>query len=187
MLACFPTVIILALGTAGSSPLMAQPPTFQHVVIDATNPANPHCKTLGDIDGDGYLDALAASSSGGGMFWYEYPGWTEHAIRASGSWTTDMQVGDVDSDGDLDVVTRKKQGGWTYFWKQESPTNWTRITVSSTDGEGTALADLDEDNDLDVVHNGFWLEQIDPTTWIEHTRVGNWFSRSEGIEPEAWC
>ncbi|MGB7492010.1 MAG: FG-GAP-like repeat-containing protein [Thermoanaerobaculia bacterium] len=217
----------VAIAVAMSSPLLAQPPIFQHVVIDATNPSDPHCKALGDIDGDGFLDALAASSSGGGMFWYEYPDWTEHAIRATGSWTTDMQVADIDNDGDLDVVipdssglewyenplpggnprtstwtvhligtdgannhdvevgdvdgdgaldvvTRKKAGGWTYLWRQESPTSWSQVTVSSTDGEGTALADLDEDDDLDVVHNGFWVEQVDLTTWVEHTIDSNW-------------
>jgi len=216
-----------AIAIAVSGSLTAQPPTFQHVVIDATNPSDPHCKALGDIDGDGFLDALAASSSGGGLFWYEYPNWTEHPIRASGSWTTDMQVadidndsdldvvipnssglqwyenplpggdprtsawtahligsagannhdvevGDVDGDGALDVVTRKKSDGLTYLWRQESPTSWTRITISTTDGEGTALADLDDDDDLDVVHNGFWVEQVDLTTWVEHTIDSNW-------------
>ena len=219
--------LIAGLVLSLASSLAAQPPTFQHVVIDATNPTDPHCKTLGDIDGDGLLDALAASSSGSGMFWYEYPAWTKHPIRASGSWTTDMQVGDVDNDGDLDVVipngsglqwyenprpggdprtapwiehligsdgannhdvelgdvnndgaldvvTRKKSGGWTYLWKQNSPTSWTQITVSGTDGEGTSLADLDEDNDLDVVHNGFWVEQVALDNWVEHTIDSNW-------------
>ena len=217
----------VAIAVAMSSPLLAQPPIFQHVVIDATNPSDPHCKALGDIDGDGFIDALAASSSGGGMFWYEYPAWTKYAIRASGSWTTDMQTGDVDNDGDLDVVipdgsglqwyenprpggnprttpwpvhligsngannhdvelgdvdgdgaldvvTRKKTGNTTYFWKQESPTSWQEITISTTAGEGTALGDVDGDDDLDVAHNGFWVEQIDPTTWAEHPIVGGW-------------
>ena len=66
----------VVIAVAMCSPLLAQPPVFQHVVIDATNPRDPHCKALGDIDGDGLLDALAASSSGGGLFWYEYPDWT---------------------------------------------------------------------------------------------------------------
>ena len=219
--------LLLGIAIVVSASLSAQPPTFQHVVIDATNPSDPHCKALSDIDGDGFLDALAASSSGGGLYWYEYPNWTEHPIRASGSWTTDMQVadidndsdldvvipnsnglqwyenplpggdprttswtahligsagannhdvevGDVDGDGAVDVVTRKKSDGLTYLWRQESPTSWSRITISTTDGEGTALADLDEDDDLDVVHNGFWVEQVDLHTWVEHTIDSNW-------------
>jgi len=102
--------LAVVIAVAMCSPLLAQPPVFQHVVIDATNPSDPHCKALGDIDGDGLLDALAASSSGGGLFWYEYPDWTKHPIRASGSWTTDMQVADIDNDGDLDVVIPDSSG-----------------------------------------------------------------------------
>jgi hypothetical protein len=205
----------------------AQPLTFEHVIIDPANPTNPHCKTLGDIDGDGFLDALAASSSGAGMYWYEYPSWTKHAIRASGSWTTDMQTADIDSDGDpdvvipnsaglqwyenprpsgdprtdpwvehlvgaqganhhdveiadiegdgdLDIVTRTKNGGDSFLWRHESPASWTRIAISTADGEGTSLGDLDGDGDLDVAHNGFWVEQVDTTSWLTHSIDTNW-------------
>ncbi len=201
--------------------------TFLPTVIDPVNPANPHCKTLGDVDGDGLPDAVVASSSGGGMFWYEYPAWTKHTIRASGSWTTDMQVGDVDGDGDLDVVlpgsgglywyenprpggdprsaawtehligaagadahdvevgdlepdgdldvvTRGKGGGGTYFWRQTAPNSWARITVTTAGGEGTGLGDLDGDGDLDVAQNGFWVEQVSPTSWSSHPIAAGW-------------
>ena len=100
--------------------------------------------------------------------------WIEHLIGTDGANNHDVELGDVNNDGALDVVTRKKSGGWTYLWKQNSPTSWTQITVSGTDGEGTALADLDEDDDLDVVHNGFWVEQVDLDTWVEHTIDSNW-------------
>ncbi len=204
-----------------------QPLTFETVVVDADNPDDPHCKTLGDIDDDGFLDAVVASSSGGGMFWYEYPLWTKHAIRPSGSWTTDMQaadldadgdldlvipdaaalkwyenplpggdprtadwlehtigsagannhdveVGDVDDDGDLDVVSRRKTGGGTFLWRQDSPTSWSQVTITVASGEGIGLGDLDGDLDLDVAQNGFWSEQLTPTSWTDHTIDPNW-------------
>ena len=208
-------------------PAASQGLTFEHRIIDPANPTDPHCKAVGDIDGDGLLDALAASSSGAGMFWYEYPNWTKHAIRATGSWTTDMQtadidadgdldviipnsaglqwyenprpggdpaldpwvehligsqganhhdveIGDIEGDGDLDVVSRTKTGGDSFLWRHESPLSWTRIAISSADGEGTALGDLDDDGDLDVAHNGFWMEQVNTTTWVSHTIDTNW-------------
>jgi hypothetical protein len=219
-------VILSALATIG--PASAEL-VFQNVVIDSSNPANPHCKTLGDIDGDGQLDAIVASSNGDGMFWYEYPAWDKHTIRASGSWTTDMQAGDIDGDGDLDlvipdsaaikwyenprpggnprttpwsehtigaaganhhdielgdmepdgdldVVSRKKNGNDTSFWRQGPPDTWTRVSLPSGDGEGTAVGDLDGDGDLDVAHNGFWVEQQSPTTWVSRTIDTNWAS-----------
>ena len=208
-------------------PVGAQVLSFEHRIIDPANPTNPHCKALGDIDGDGFLDALAASSSGAGMFWYEYPEWSKHAIRPTGSWTTDMQtadidddgdldvvipnssglqwyenprpagdprldpwvehligaeganhhdveVGDIEGDGDLDVVSRNKTGGDSFLWRRESPTSWTRIAISTADGEGTSLGDIDLDGDLDVAHNGFWMEQVDTATWISHVIDTNW-------------
>ena len=206
---------------------------FSHVVIDPSNPTDPHCKALGDIDGDGLIDAIAASSSGAGMFWYEYPTWTKHAIRASGSWTTDMQVGDVDGDGDLDVVipnstsinwyenprplnprtatwiehqigtaganhhdvelgdidsnglldviSRKKNGSDTSFWRQAPANTWTRVSLPSGEGEGTSLGDLDGDGDLDVAHNGFWIEQVTPTSWSSHTIDSTWVSGASDV------
>jgi hypothetical protein len=77
--------------------------SFRHVLIDKDNPANPHCKAAGDLDGDGYPDLLAASASGGGLYWYRYPGWTKHKI-ADGSFTTDMAVADIDGDGEPDII-----------------------------------------------------------------------------------
>ncbi len=220
-------LLLMAMAAVGAPPAGAQGLAFEHEVIDPANPSDPHCKTLGDINGDGFPDALAASSSGDGMYWYEYPDWTKHAIRGSGSWTTDMQTADIDGDGDpdviipnssglqwyenprpvgdprtdpwvehligaqganhhdvevadiegdddLDVVSRTKSGGDSFLWRQESPLSWTRIAISTADGEGTAIADLDGDDDMDVAHNGFWMEQIDTTTWIAHTIDSNW-------------
>jgi hypothetical protein len=36
------------------------------------------------------------------------------------------------------------------------------------------LGDLDGDGDLDVAHNGFWMEQASPIDWVEHEIDPNW-------------
>jgi hypothetical protein len=151
--------------------------TFQNVVIDPSSPSNPHCKTLADIDGDGQLDAVAASSNSAGMFWYEYPTWTKHTIRASGSWTTDMQAGDVDGDGDLDLVI--PNGSGLQWYENPRPdldprtATWTEhlIGAGGANHHDVELGDMEPDGDLDVVSrkkNGsdtsFWL-QDPPNTW----------------------
>src|SRR6516165_4862168 len=90
---------------------------FTDLVLDGSPPANIHCKALGDINNDGRLDVVVASSAGDGMYWYENPGGdgsatsTKHTIFASGSWTTDMQVADVDGDGWPDIITAKDTDG----------------------------------------------------------------------------
>ena len=35
---------------------------FKHVIIDPNPPREPHCKSIGDFDGDGFIDVVTASS-----------------------------------------------------------------------------------------------------------------------------
>jgi hypothetical protein len=130
--------------------------TFQHVIIDADNPPDPHCKAAGDLDSDGYPDLLAASASGGGLFWYRHPDWTKHKI-ADGAFTTDMTVGDVDGDDYTDVVIPNNTGLMIYrnpLGSGDDPTApWEAVNVSP---EGARMhdveaADLDGDGRLDLV------------------------------------
>jgi FG-GAP-like repeat len=203
---------------------------FSNAIVDPNNPKNPCCKALRDLSGDGQYDIVVASQRDGGMYWYEYPSWAKHAIRSSGSWTTDMKTADIDKDGDadiivpdsagikwyrsrpdngnprigsqwtafnigaagannhdvevgdinrdtrVDVVTRRKRGFATNVWLQNRPFSWTHVVASTRAGEGTALGDIDHDGDLDIAHNGFWLENTNGagTSWTQHTIATNW-------------
>lgn len=156
----WPALALAVLWLSGLPASQAADPVFVHKIIDRNNPPNPHCKTVGDIDGDGFPDALAASSSDfqDGIFWYRYPEWSKHNI-ARGSYSTDMQVGDVDGDGDLDVVIPKGAHYGASVWWYENPrpegdpatTAWTEHEIGEAPAHDVEVGDLDNDGKLDVV------------------------------------
>ncbi len=133
----------------------AQPLPFRHIIIDRDNPTYPHCKAVGDIDGDGFVDVLAASAYGQGVHWYAYPNWTKHRI-AGGSFTTDMQVGDVDNDGDLDVIIPLGGTGLVWFENprprgKPATTAWRMHSIDKEGAHDLEVGDIDRDGRLDVV------------------------------------
>lgn len=129
--------------------------TFRRIIIDGDNPTYPHCKTVGDIDGDGFVDVLAASAYGQGLYWYAWPNWTKHRI-AGGSFSTDMQVGDVDGDGDLDVIIPHASGPLVWFENprpQGSPLTapWRMHEIDKQGGHDVEVGDIYRNGRLDVV------------------------------------
>jgi adhesin/invasin len=131
-------------------------PKFRHVFIDRDNPPDPHCKAAGDLDGHGYPDLLAASASGGGLFWYRYPDWHKCRI-ADGSYTTDMAVADLDGNGHPDIVIPSDEG---LIWFHNplgrggdpaGPWPATNISPHGARMHDVEAADLDGDGVLDLV------------------------------------
>jgi hypothetical protein len=113
---------------------------------------------LGDLDGDGDLDAVVAVlgvdtvwlNDGSGAF-------AAHPSRPTfgGGSSTDLALGDLDGDGDLDAVVAN--------WSDEAETLWLndgsgaltahtgKPAIGAEDSWGVALGDLDGDGDLDAV------------------------------------
>lgn len=178
-------LLFVALGgcAAGAGPGGGLP--FTHVLVDAENPRDPHAKTIGDIDGDGFADLLAASSAGEGLYWYRHPRWTKHKI-APGSFTTDMQVADIDRDRDLDVVI--PTGSGIVWFRNPRPAGnpraaWRMFTIGSegADSHDVEVGDVNRDGKLDVVTRRkggratvLWLQRT-PVSWrkiVVTTRAG---------------
>ena len=63
---------------------------------------------------------------------------------------------------------------------------WLEGLANNDFGEGTALGDIDRDGDLDIAHNGFWLENPLPSgnilgAWPRHDIDSAWFDLRTGV------
>ena len=118
---------------------------------------------LGDVDGDGDLDAIAANAglnsigatnsvyiNNNGAF-----DLAPVALGADSRRTRGIAVGDLDRDGDLDVVAGNFQQPNVYYLN-DGAGNFTAGTDVATRGGGTwrvHLVDVDGDSDLDIIES----------------------------------
>lgn len=148
---------------------------FTKVIVDPISPREPHCKAVGDINGDGFDDIIIGSGGINGLWWYEYPTWEYHPIKASGWFSNDMQAGDVDNDGDVDLITP----GVNWY---ENPgaggdyeSDWPEHYIGASDSHDLEVGDIDNDGKLDAIArpkdgretNVFF--QNSPTSWTKIT------------------
>jgi len=112
---------------------------------------------LGDVDGDGDLDAFVAnmdydhSSGEANKVWRNDGTGTFTETQSLGSAPSDaVALGDVDGDGDLDAFVTNRDGA-NKVWRNDGTGIFTETqSLGSADSLDAALGDLDGDGDLDA-------------------------------------
>jgi hypothetical protein len=166
---------------------------FTHVVIDAAGPRGSgdqgiHTKAVGDLNGDGYPDAIVAGSTvGEPLVWYASPGWDRHVVSTLGGWSTDAAVGDLDNDGDQDIAISswyRSDAGIEWFENLGGGLSWAHHAIGPPAAHDLELADLDLDGDPDLVTR-LQAEQGNAIElWVQEN-AGQWSHRTlrTGVPP----
>ena len=125
-----------------------------------------------DLDSDGDMDALSASSGsegGGEIAWYENDGnenFSAHTISVANGGESVYAV-DVDSDGDMDVLSATHFDSKIAWYENDGNESFIPHTITtSAAGARTVFAiDIDGDGDMDVLSASSWDDKI---AWYEN-------------------
>jgi hypothetical protein len=150
----------------------SQPQFSQHVIGGGRD----HVKyvTTADMNNDGHLDVLSASSGDGTVAWYRNDGtltpqFSSHLISTSARGARFVHTADLDNDGDLDVLIASRDDGRVVWYRNRTihrnalyPVQAQRTVGKFESARHVRAADIDGDGDLDLVATGnrdlIWYE-----------------------------
>ena len=126
------------------------------ITTNALEAADVHAA---DLDGDGDLDVLSASTNNNTIAWYENLDGAGTfgpllVITTNASSAVSVETADLDGDGDLDVISGDN-GGVAWYENTDGKGQFgPRQVLPSTPGwrsRRVVAADLDDDDDLDII------------------------------------
>ena len=152
----------------------ADPGFTFHSISAAANGAYSVYAT--DIDNDGDIDVLSASSFDDKIAWYENngaadPSFTAHTITTSADGAASVFAADLDSDGDIDVLSASLLDDKVIWYENTTSAPGTPtftaadIATSADKAHSVFVADMDNDGDLDIVSAS---EEDDAIAWYEN-------------------
>ena len=160
--------LVLATGAEGA----AVPFNSQQVL--STSADSPESVFAGDVDGDGDLDLLSASSGDDEIAWYENdgaadPSFTRIVISTESDSPRSVSAGDVDGDGDLDLLSASFFDGEIAWYENDGAADpsFTRIIISTAavGAQSVHSGDVDGDGDLDLLSASSGNSEI---AWYEN-------------------
>ncbi|MEH6764472.1 MAG: T9SS type A sorting domain-containing protein [Aequorivita antarctica] len=136
--------------------------TYSEEIVVSYSVDLPFFVSSGDINGDGFIDAILVSQSDGKISWHENLNGTgsfgtQHIINSSIGAPFASLVADFDGDGDLDVIAAYNSGGISLFENEDGlGIRWVRKNmVNAGSLKSISKCDLDGDGDMDFITASF--------------------------------
>ena len=128
-----------------------------------------------DLDGDGDMDVVSASYEDNKIAWYENEDGagtfgSQQVVSRQTVGAIDVHAADFDNDGDLDLVTASARDSIIAWYENEDGQgDFGRIKIltrNAISAEWVTSADLDGDNDLDILSASYGDGRV---AWYENT------------------
>jgi len=133
--------------------------------------------TVGDLDGDGDLDILSASSLDDRIAWYKNDGsgkfGSQQTITTSANYAHRVTTADLDGDGDIDVISASSVDDRIAWYENDGSGNFgpqQTVTTAADLAYNVIATDLDGDGDIDIVSASAFDGLL---AWYENDGSGN--------------